>query len=362
METKSFATLLHLEDVEIPILIEKKGRGNIEWVRYGELNNYPDFLLGLYENSADHQSIVDGLVQYTVGGGLKTTNPLLIKFFEQVNEDESIDDLYRKVALDYFIFGGFNLHLIPTKGGNISKIYWIDFQSIRVNEDENKVFYQDVWKRYSNDPKEYSNFDRSVNNKEQMFYFKGHKSRGVYPIPLYNGAIKSIATDIEIANFHHNNISKSFQVNTIINFNNGSPNKPQKEELERDIRKKFTGTSGNNLLLTFNESKEKETTVVKLDSDNFGEQYDSLAKSVQNKIFTAHKVTSPALFGIKMEGTGFSKTEYMESFNIFNQTVIRSHQEVIENELYKIFKVYFPTLKRSEIYTEAFKIDRTEEE
>lgn len=361
---KNNISVLNFAAASFPENIEREPRNGAEnkFVSWGTDNLYPYFLFDIYKESADHQSIIDGMVQYIKGGGLKTNNIQLEKIFKEINEDENINDLYHKIILDYLIYGGFNIHNIPTRAGYLSKQYHIDFTSCRTNEDEDIIFFADKWKRYNTkDVKQYNAFDKNKPRQESMFYFKGLKTRGVYPIPLYNGAIRSILTDIEIAKFHYNNVANGFQVNTIINFNNGEISDVEREALEKKINDKFSGTSGSKILITFNEDKDSAVTVEKLNADDFDEQFGALKKDVQNTIFTSHKVTSPALFGIKMENTGFSKTEYEESFEIFNSTIIRSHQEVIENELYKLYKAYIPTLQRDEIYTIPFTLTKEKE-
>lgn len=347
--------IVELSSQEVPQLTETVSRGK-DWVNYGADNRYPEFLLKLYEDSADHQSIIDGIVQYVMGGGINTINPVLKSFFDHINDEETINDFGKKTILDYLIFGGFTAQIIPNNAGNLSELHWVDFMACRLNEDEDTVFYSDKWNSWGVKPESVSAFINKAVNKEQIYYFKGHKTRGIYPIPLYNAAIKAILTDVEISNFHYNNIANGFQVSTIINFNNGEPDPEDKKEIEKKIEQKFNGTKGSKIMTSFNDSKEKAVTVEKLNADNFDEQFNTLKKSVQNTIFTAHKITSPALFGIKMENTGFSKTEYKEAWEIFNQTIISSLQKTYVDELYKIFKPYFPTLKRNEIYITPYEL------
>lgn len=353
--SKQETFIVELSTQVVPELKETVQRGK-DWINYGADNKYPDFLLELYEESADHQSIIDGVVQYVMGEGIDTTNIKLKEFFDKINDDENINDFGKKIILDYLIFGGFSAQIIPSRGKELAELHWVDFMECRVSEDENTIFHADNWGAWGVKPESKSAFVNKAVATEQIYYFKGHKTRGIYPRPLYNAAIKAILTDVEIGNFHYNNIANGFQVSTIINFNNGEPDPQDKKDIEEAIEKKFNGTKGSKIMTSFNESKDKAVTVEKLNADNFDEQFSTLKNSVQSTIFTAHKVTSPALFGIKMEGTGFSKTEYKEAWEIFNQTVISSMQDTIESELYKIFKPYFPELKREEIMIKPYEL------
>jgi len=332
--------IVNFEQVSLPEPTEKKVRGK-DYVGYGEDNKYPEFLKKIYDDCADHQSIVDGMVSFTVGNGITSTNAKLQKFFEGVNSDETIDDLCRKIMLDYYIFGGFCLDVIPNMARELSQMRYVDFMTARVDESEENIYISKDWGKWGAQALVYHNFKKGNIDKRQMFYFKGHKTRGVYPVPLYNAALRSLYTAIEITKFHLNNISNGFQVNTIVNMNNGIPQKEVREDIERDINAKFSGTSGSKLMVVFNESRDKGTEIQKLDADNFDEKFQALQKNAQQSIFTAWRVTSPALFGIKMENTGFSKTEYFEAFEIFTKTVVKSQQDILISELTKLFEPYF---------------------
>lgn len=326
--------------VEIPELKEFKIR-NKEYIGYGKDNKYPEMLLGYYNDCAYHQSIIDGLVIYTIGSGVSSTNARLQQFFESVNEDgDKIDDIVKKLLLDYFIFGGFTAKLTPNKGGELVDLSWIDFSNCRVNEDENTVYYARQFKG-NTDPESFKYFNKKNTKTAQIFYCKGNKTRGVYPLPLYNGAVTSIATMIEISKFHLNNVANGFAVSTLFKFNNGIPTEDVKKENDKNLQKLFMGTEGKKFMTTYAPSKDKQVEIDKLDADNFGEQYDKLFDNCENVIFTAHKVTSPALFGIKPENNGFSKEEYVEAFELFSATVIKHYQEYIVQELNKMFSPYY---------------------
>lgn len=334
--------IFNFENTIIPILNEKIDRNG--YVKYGDDNKYPIFLYDLYNDCAEHQSIVDGITNYVLGSGMISDNPNLNLFLNKVNKDnENINDILMKCILDYIIFGGFSIQVIPNRQKELVELYWVDFMNCRISEDEILVYYSKDWdKKWGNNRFEvFNNFNGEYNGKSQIYYFKGYKTRGVYPSPLYNGAIRSIMTSIEIDKFHLNNISNGFQASTIISFNNGEPTIEQKKEIEKKINEKFSGTSGQKLMTIFNESKEKGVEIQKMNADDFGEQFQELDKNTRNNIFTAHKVTSPALFGVIVENQGFSKTEFNESFEIFNNTIIKSYQNIFIKEFTKLFNNFY---------------------
>jgi len=339
MENKDYEFMV-FENVNTPVLKESITRGK-KWVNYGENNKYPDFLWELYGNCPEHSSIVDTLAMYTLGGGVVSSNPSVQAFFNKVNNDgDTINDVVSKLLLDYNIFGGWCLQTIPNKAGALQELYYVDFQKARVSKDEDLVFYSKDWGKWAAEYDEYPNWTGET-KKTQMYYFKGHKTKGIYPIPLYTSAIMSIQTSIEISKFHLNNISNGMSANTIISFNNGTPTDDVKKAIEKDIKSKFGSTSGSKFMVFFNESKDKGVEVSKIDADEWDKKFEQLSKSTRQSIFTAHKVTSPALLGVITENNGFSKEEFAEAFSIFNSTVVNSYQKIILRELEKVLSVYF---------------------
>jgi hypothetical protein len=333
--------LISLSDVVIPELVESHLRSK-DYVGYGKDNNYPTFLLNLYNDCSDHQSIVDGCVNYVLGNGLIINDQELASFSENVNKDgETLYEVMRKCELDFQIFGGFALKIVKDRLKTLKELYWIDFTTVRTNDDEDKIFISKSWGKWGAQADEYKRFTKELPLGESIYYYKGKKTRGIYPVPLYNASIKPIMTSVKITDFHLNNINTNFNASVILNFNNGVPTEEAKSQIERNIKDKFTGTSADKMLLVFNDNAESGVTIERLESDNFDEKFQSLQKSTQNAIFTGHKVTSPALFGIIIENQGFSKTEFVESFEIYNKTVIAPLQSDITKEFGKVLAPFF---------------------
>jgi len=60
--------VLQFDQAQQPRFIEKKSKGYVE---FGELNNYPEYLLGLYNESPKHGAIVKGKCNYIYGKGFE---------------------------------------------------------------------------------------------------------------------------------------------------------------------------------------------------------------------------------------------------------------------------------------------------
>jgi len=330
-----------LDKVSMPDAKEVN-RSGYDYVSWGVTNRYPQDLYEMYLNSAILQSVINGTADYVFGAGI-------LSAFDVVNDNyETLEDIVKKCIFDYLIFGGFAIQLMY-KGGKVEAMYWLDFQKCRRSEDEKKVYYSDDWGKYARKALEYKSWTPGTDKGTCIYYYKGHKTRGIYPVPMYVGALKSVKISNEISNFHLNNIVKGFASNAIISFNNGEPDEDTKARIEKDVKEKFCGTdNAGSFLLLFNESKENACEIAKIQDDGFDKKYDALAKSVKEDIFIAFRAT-PTLFGLPNENNGFSKQEYLESFELYNQTVVIPIQKDFERAFKSIGMVIkFKTFQLSD--------------
>lgn len=302
---------------------KETARSGFDYVSWGKDNRFPQDLYDMYQNSAILQSVINGTSDYVLGNGV-------ISAFDVVNDKyETLEDIIKRCVFDYLIFGGFAVQLMY-KGGKVEAMYWLDFQKCRKSEDEKKIYYSDDWGKYAKKSLEYNAWTPETNKGTCIYYYKGHKTRGIYPVPIYVGALKSVKISTEISNFHLNNIVKGFASNAIINFNNGEPDDDTKARIERDVKEKFCGTdNAGSFLLLFNDSKENACEIAKIQDDSFDKKYDQLSKSVKEDIFIAFRAT-PELFGLPTDNNGFSTEEYLQAFSLFNKTVVKPIQKDIE--------------------------------
>lgn len=312
---------------------EVSGKDFISW---GTDNRYPDYLFSLYTECATLQSIVNGTADFVCGNDISCNSP---RFEKIVNKNgETISDIIQRISTDYLIFGGFALQVIRNAVGDISEIYWIDFNKLRSDKKNEVFFYSDDWNKSYGRVKyiAYPKFNPNDSNASSIFYYKGNKTRGTYPVPLYNAAISSCELEKKINQFHLSEINNNFLTSKIINFNSGVPDDDLKNEIERNLNEKFSGAeNAGRILISFNNNKESETTVADLPQDDFANRYDALHKRSREEIFTAFRAT-PALFGLMNETTGFNEQEFAESFKLYNRTAVRPIQQILVNAFDKI--------------------------
>lgn len=318
--------------------VEKEVSG-VDFIAWGTDNRYPDYLFSLYTECTTLQSIINGTTDFACGNDI-TCN--VQSFSKTVNKnDETIGDIVQRIVSDYIIFGGFALQVIRNAVGNITELYWVDFTKIRSDKKNEVFFYSEDWCKSYGRVKyiKYPKFNIDDSNPTSIFYYKGNKTRGTYPVPLYNAAITSCELEKKINEFHLNEISNNFLTSKIINFNSGIPDDDLKNEIERNINEKFSGSeNAGRLLISFNANKDSETTITDIPMDDFADRYEALHKRSREQIFTAFRAT-PNLFGLPTETTGFNQQEFAEAFKLYNRTVVKPIQKVIVDTFDKIFGV-----------------------
>ncbi len=330
-----------------PVIASESLNKGTDMVNWGDNNQYPNYLYDLYSNCATLQSIINGSADYTFGDGIDLIN--LPESFKQINsEGQTIENVIYKLCLDYWIFGGFAFQIIYNTFHQITEIIYLDFRKCRTSYKGEYIYYSDKFGHYGSKTQalKFNKFD--PNNLEcntQVYYFKGNKTRGVYPIPDYSAAIVSAETQIEIQNFHYNTIKNNFNANGIISFNNaGNVDQETREKIVDSIIDSFSGSqNAGRFMVTFAEDSEKAPTFTRIADDEFDQKYQSLSTSTRDNLFISMRAI-PVLFGQTVQ-TGFNTQEYKDAFKLYNKTAILPKQKDIERIFSNIFKTKVLTFK-----------------
>jgi DNA-binding MarR family transcriptional regulator len=91
-------------------------------------------------------------------------------------------------------------------------------------------------------------------------------------------------------------------------------------------------------MLAFNDSKENEPSIIDLSGTELDKHFDLLNLTVQQEIFSGHKITSPMLFGIKTEGQLGGRSEMREAYQLFQNTYVNAKQRALEEVVNYLFK------------------------
>jgi hypothetical protein len=320
--------VLTFAEAKQPEYKEKKGEG---YMQYGQNNDYPQYLLDLFNKSAKHNAIIRGKVNYIVGNGWAGEQDMIKK----VNRDETLNDLTKKVALDLELFGGAYIQVIwSVIGEQIAELWHCDYTKIRTNKDNTQFWYKDDWKVTRNQEKAeiYNAFNPANPQGVQILYVKEYRpGMNVYSLPGYFGALNYIESDVEVSKHVLGNAQTGFSASKLITLPNGEPSPEEKRLVSKQFDNMYTGADGKKYLLAFVNDLTRKPIVDDLGaSDLTKEDFSRVDELIQTNIFSGHQITSPDLFGIATPGQLGNRQQLRDSYEIFNNTYVRYKQMQIE--------------------------------
>jgi hypothetical protein len=360
MDTIMSIKLIELASYTTPAIVEQK---NKEWVEYGEDNNYYQYLIDLYYGSPTNNAAIKGISDLIYGEGLEVVKADrhlagyldLKKVFHE--------DCLRNCAMDLKMLGQYAIHLVKSKDRKkyVAAYHW-PIQTLRpekCNEDgEIEGFYFAAdWSKLKRGqkPKRFDAFGFDNSASECILVCKPYSTGNYYFAPVdYQGGTQYANLEIEIANYHINNIMNGLAPSMLINFNNGQPPAEVKDMIEAQIQSKFSGSSNaGKFILSFNDNAETKADITPVQLSDAHNQYQFLSTEAGQKIMMAHRITSPMLLGIKdNSGFGNNAEELKTASILFDNTVIRPFQRLLLNGVQKVMNyngynldVYFKTLQ-----------------
>jgi predicted transcriptional regulator len=327
---------LNFHDNKLPVFKENKAKG---FVTFGADNLYPDFLIELFNKSPKHNAIVSAKASYVAGIGTEVfgSNTEEIAKAEaklkNINAYETYEELKAKVAYDAELFNGFAVEVIWNKAKTApSEFYHIPFKDIRKGLEGDFVYCAD-WTDSKAEKIHYQPYNPITRESKQIYYCQFYRpGQGEYPLPDYVGALKYIEVDTEISNYYLNSIKNGFTAQTHIQLFKGIPTPEEARATARRFKENYQGTdNAGGLIIQYNDPTEKESVINNLQPSDFDKQFDLLNKTVQQEIFVAHKVNSPMLFGVRVEGQLGGRSELIEAYEMFHHAYIEPRQQKIDD-------------------------------
>ncbi len=304
---KHGVSLIQLSNYVKPEIKEYPGR---KWVLYGEQNWFFQYIIDRYNGSPTNEAIINTYCELIYGKGIAINGENFV--YNGLNEIFNKRE-QKKCIADFKIFGQYAMQILRAKGGGVAKILHIPINKLGMeradeNGDINNVFYCDDWTNPNKfKPEPYPIFKGDLTAPIMIKMVQPYRPGKVYwSDPNYLSGLQYAEMEEEISNYCINHIKSGLSFGYIINFNNGGALSPeQKDEIERMIREKLTGSSNaGKYILSFQDGKEAEVTVVPLEVNDAHNQWEFLTKESRQQLITAHGVF-PNLFGIN-DGGGFA--------------------------------------------------------
>lgn len=312
------------------------------FVLYGYDNQMPQWLISRYQNCAIHKAIVNSKKEQICGDGIVSLdNPMAT--INLINKKENVMDVFRKCALDLVLFGGYALNVIWSRDReSIAEIYHIDFSRLRSgkvnieNDEVEKYYYSMDWTNIKKFPvEEYDSFNQDKGDASQVYYYKSYcPNNSYYPHPDYSGGLASIEIDVNLKEFHANNLKNGMRPSLWINLNAGAPGPDEERIVARSLEEQFSSVNNaGRPIISFNESKETAPEITQINADTNDGYYAALYNDIQQSILSSHRISTGELFGISTAGKLGSKDEITTHIEYVRKSVIVPYQ----NELLPTF-------------------------
>jgi len=340
----------------LPEPSEKQPNG-VPYVYWGKDNLYPqNFLNRLFYESPYQSGIIRQKCYFITGGGFEITfnNPehkaIWDTFEKAAPRDSKTQDNINDNCLDGEMYNGLCVKGVYNRGGGIAFFESMDFDKIRVSPNGLEYHYSDDWnlpynKQTPEDTgyKVYKPYNPLDKKSDFLIYYKypskefrkkkAKTDSGLYPKPIYSGALKDISTDIEMSSYHFHEILNGMKAGNIIYLGSGEPKTPQdKERIEDAIKGGTTEieTSGG-VILMYGKGDDQKPFIANLNGNDLDKRYLMTEEAVEKKIFIAHSVVIPSMFGIPSKSGLGNATEMEFGYNIFVANYVRARQQALES-------------------------------
>ena len=353
--------VLTFAEARQPEFKEKKGIDG-GYIKYGENNDYPEYIVDLYNKSSKHSAIIKSKVHYITGNGW-AGEPDAQAFIDKANRVESLNDLTRKVSLDIEIFGGAFLEIIWDLSGNLAEIWHCDYTKMRTNKDNTQYWYKEDWKDNKVKPEVVAAFNPKQPTGKQILYIKEYRPNiGIYGLPSYFAALNYIESDIEVSKHILGNAQTGFSASKLITLPNGEPNDEEKRNVDQRIRKTYSGADGKKYMIAFVNDISRKPVIDDLGtSDLTKEDFGKIDELIQTNIFSGHQVTTPSIMGIAEAGKLGTRTEMRDGYEIFKNTYVNAKQMHLESVFNMLAKYKQVTSEIKIIPTEPIGIEFSEQ-
>ena len=318
------------------------------FINWGNINDFPQMLTGLYYSSSTHKSCVDFLVTAICGESIDTDSMM-------PNYGETWDSFLNKLAMDLVLFGGYSFQVIMNKDGKTYSFFHEPFNNVRCGKPDEDGNISEMWvcKDWTETAKNrpfvlprfgFNEDERIEKGKAYLFYYSRYSvDSEYYPLPHYYGALKAIQTEAELLRYDLKSVLNNFSANGVVALDRIDDEKERKQVID-GIQKMFTGAENSNtVMITFkNNSEDNPVTFTPFDKDisNVNLFADNNSRTV-DRILSAHRIANPTLIGLPNSGTGFANEGALleASFNLLNKTVINNMRKEITMTINKMFKI-----------------------
>jgi len=302
-------------------------KGIIKW---GDKNDYPEYLIYLYLNCSAHGAIVNGKARYLSGVSIKPKeqNPKAEQWLKSIDAY----NLNKRLDLDECISGNEYILVNSNILGQPLEFIHLDFAKCRMSECMNYVHYSENWSEYmKNKPIPFPLWKEGMVESSvivrRRYTPSSKKTDMAYGKPEWMGATLAIDTDIEVSTFFNALPKNNFSAGTIVTIFSGKIKDEQKQDIKNRLLKEHAGTeNAGSTVLSFTNEGGKGAEVASLNASDLDKQYQEIAKRNREEILLGHGVPA-VLFKQQTPGLLGQRTEMIEAQELFINEYVKPKQQ-----------------------------------
>ena len=308
-----------------------------KFIPFGADNLFPQYLSELKRKSSTHRSVLAQKVVFTAGAKFVCKDDATRDFIKDVNADgESLRDVFKKLADDYYTFGNAYLEGVLYDGG--VNLYHLDATTVRLSKNKKDVYVHPDWKNCRNQDEKLQKialYPRVTSSRFVMQFKDYEPTFTFYGLPDYVAGLEHISVDYEIGLWNNTQFQNGFQPSAIVEIN-GDMGEEEAKKLVTEAQKKFCGQGNNGKIMFIVKNGDTANANVQILKDDRDGSWMELQQITDQNIITAHR-WQPSLSGIvssgKMNNTG---SEIRISYDLVMTTVIKETSDLLLTGIHKL--------------------------
>lgn len=330
----------------VPTEITVVDRNTKDYIPFGSDNLFPQALIQLNRNSSVHRGIINNKTTYVMGDGVTTEDERVYDWLQEINgRDEGIDDVLRRVVLDWHVFGNAFVELVTDRRRSFFAIYHRDASKWRYNKDRDLLLYHPDWSKYSTNKGAamaypiYPEFGKvgDDGHLRSVYHFKQYEPGSeIYGIPQYIAGLNAAGIIYKTDKWNLSRLDNSFKPSGILVID-GIESEEDAQTLQQKFDEAFTGEGNTGKVMKVFKSLGGEGTQFIEMGGTYEGDWTQLHTQSEGNIITAHNWFR-SLAGIA-DNTGFDTKRILQEYEVAKNTVIRDTQNYflrrIEKLLYK---------------------------
>lgn len=311
------------------------------YVNFGPKNQFPQDIININSKSPVNAAIIDSVVTYVCGKGVRDSNPTADKYVGVPFVGGTWDSVIDRTARDYKNFGGFYSQIIVNKGSTTVSVFHQDYSTVRVGQIDEKgnpltFKISNDWTKTTgkNKPVELPVWPGMLKAKKGVAYMAYYWNYApgllLYSMPDYYAAIEYIRADGTLGQFYNNCIDNGFTPSAVFTMSS-NPDPKVKEAFAKAVENAYSGSRGaNKFIFIWGEGGDVNSKVAPFTGSNNADLYNNVEGIIFQKIISANRLSSPTLAGVSGSGNlSGNAAEIIDAYVLYNYTVIEKMRRVI---------------------------------